>query len=182
MFTCRAECGSLSVDGSIKPGVPRVSCFCFLSVCPSHVWDQLHVRGCGGRGEWRRDELGSQSRVRTERRKMDAYVACRVLLCGLVLVAGQLPGGGAAEEGGGDAGKTAAAARKKNRQACDSLGFTDGLVCSRCDALNTFFEGRADRDEEELSQLVEECRGCCSEEVASKASVKYTKAYLQVCD
>ena len=113
---------------------------------------------------------------------MVAYVACRVLLCGLVLVAGQLPAGGAAEEGGGDAGKTTAAAKKTTRQACDSLGFTDGLVCSKCDALSTFFEGRTDRDEEELSGLVEECRGCCSEEVASKTTVKYTKAYLQVCD
>ena len=47
--------------------------------------------------------------------------------------------------------------------------------------METFFQGQAVNDQAKYEDLVADCRGCCSEQVASKKKT-YTLAKLQVCD
>ena len=62
------------------------------------------------------------------------------------------------------------------------MGFnSDSLVCTKCDDMETFFQGQAVNDQAKYEDLVADCRGCCSEQVASKKKT-YTLAKLQVCD
>ena len=61
------------------------------------------------------------------------------------------------------------------------MGFnSDSLVCTKCDDMETFFQGQTVDDQAQYEDLVADCRGCCSEQVASKR--RYTLAKLQVCD
>ena len=62
------------------------------------------------------------------------------------------------------------------------MGFnSDSLVCTKCDDMETFFQGQTVDDQAQYEDLVADCRGCCSEQVASKKKT-YTLAKLQVCD
>ena len=81
------------------------------------------------------------------------------------------------------AGKEGAkSTRKAKRKECSRLGFnSDSLVCTKCDDMETFFQGQAVNDQAKYEDLVADCRGCCSEQVASKKKT-YTLAKLQVCD
>jgi hypothetical protein len=62
-------------------------------------------------------------------------------------------------------------AKKGPPEHCRELGFTDALLCSQCDKL-TEFVPKGDK-------LVNECRGCCQEDVTDSAT--YTKVVLEVC-
>ena len=53
---------------------------------------------------------------------------------------------------------------------CRELGFSDVVVCSRCDELAEFLPG---------DKLVDECRGCCI--AAESVSISYSKIVLEVC-
>ena len=81
------------------------------------------------------------------------------------------------------AGKEGAkSTRKEKRKVCSRMGFnSDSLVCTKCDDMETFFQGQAVNDQAKYEDLVADCRGCCSEQVASKKKT-YTLAKLQVCD
>ena len=69
-----------------------------------------------------------------------------------------------------------------NRKDCARLGFnTDSLVCTKCDDMETFFEGQTDEDQKGYEELVGDCRNCCRDQAASKKKT-YTLAKLQVCD
>ena len=81
------------------------------------------------------------------------------------------------------AGKEEAKSTKKaKRKECSRLGFNmTSLVCTKCDDMETFFQGQTIDDQAKYEDLVADCRGCCSEQVASKKKT-HSLAKLQVCD
>ena len=80
------------------------------------------------------------------------------------------------------AGKEGAkSTRKEKRDVREWEANSDSLVCTKCDDMETFFQGQTVDDQAQYEDLVADCRGCCSEQVASKKKT-YTLAKLQVCD
>merc|ERR1712216_780450 len=56
---------------------------------------------------------------------------------------------------------------------CRELGFTETLVCSKCDRLEQVVKDAG---------LVKDCRSCCTEDVDDSASsVKAASAILDIC-
>ena len=65
----------------------------------------------------------------------------------------------------------AAASPSRAAAECREMGFSDVLVCSRCEKLKDFLP----KDD----PLLGECQSCCTDDVSESAT--YSKIVLEVC-